>query len=488
LREAVDSSLVRAFLARAITRWAGHEPFRLAAAETLWHDGESDAADSLLRDILEKIPDHVDAAALLARIRQSQGRLSEASEVMARICANPHITDETLLQSIQFIQHCQRQSIAADAGRAAIARGRASPALFALLGNLQRELGEFAAARENYHRALADGVDLNAWFVPGSLALVQKFTSRDDEDFALLQRQINNASLSPRARASSLFGAAKANDDLGDYATAAAHLRNANAIAKTLQTSTHPDWKRIAARTLATNPARRDDIVPIFIVGLPRTGTTLASVRLADQRDIRDRGELPLLPFIAQRLIDSAETRNETAIVEAANLYLTHVRQDDASSRMYIDQNPLNFLYLDFIATLFPNAHIVHCVRDRRDTALSIYQQFFANDDYGFAYDFADIAAFAAGHDDLMSHWRSTLRIPIHTLRYEDLVRDTQPTLDRLHTFIGADVAHRADAATAITSASMWQARQPIHASSIGRWRNYRDFFPELESLFGDRA
>ena len=494
LRPRADSTTFRKFLSIALNRWPQNADLRVIAADAMWHEEQTDVAVSLLREVLAREPAHRAALTTLARICRNDGRLGEASALMADVCRLPDATAETFLDGVQFIQQCQRQRLAAELCEARIASGRVDASLFALAGNIHRELGEFDKARAAYHEAMRRGVDVNAWFVPGSLALTQKFSSRADADFAVLEAQRGNISLSTRARASTLFGLGKANDDIAAYADAATHYREANTLARTLQPwtrstfdasmrniRTHP----ITLRNPATDPG---EFTPIFIVGLPRTGTTLASVRLSRYADVRDRGELPLLPFIAQRLRDENHIENPSALQEAAHLYRRHVRQDDAPAGFYIDQNPLNFLHLDLIAALFPDARLIHCVRERRDTALSIYQQFFAHDDYGFAYDFGDIAAFAAAHDALMHHWRSVLSIPIFELPYETMVGDAETTLSNVRRFVGlTDAASRPDL-SAITSASLWQARQPIHTASVGRWRHYGPYFPELESWFGSTA
>jgi hypothetical protein len=226
------------------------------------------------------------------------------------------------------------------------------------------------------------------------------------------------------------------------------------------------------------------------VVGLPRSGTTLTAVQLARHAGVRDRGELPHIPYIADRLEASGRIHDPEALREAANLYSAHLRQDDAPARWYVDNNQLNFRHLDLIARLFPQARVVHCVRDRRDTALSIWSQYFANAACAFANDLHDIAAFSAGHDRLMQHWKQTLDLPIHTVGYEDMVEHSEDVSEQLRKFVGlpamAAGRERPARAQVITSASMWQARQPVYRSSIARWRAYAPFMPELEQLFPD--
>src|SRR5678815_2436748 len=97
----------------------------------------------------------------------------------------------------------------------------------------------------------------------------------------------------------------------------------------------------------------------------------------------------------------------------------------------------MNFRQLDLIASLFRRARVIRCVRNRRDTALSIWSQYFANSACAFANDLDDIAAFCAGHDRLMQHWKNTLDLPIHTVAYEDMVEHGEDAAEQLRKFVG---------------------------------------------------
>jgi hypothetical protein len=192
-----------------------------------------------------------------------------------------------------------------------------------------------------------------------------------------------------------------------------------------------------------------------------------------------------MLNYIANHLQAGNLQHDARAWREAAELYRRLVVQDDPRVRWYIDQDPNNFRYLDLIAALFPQARIIHCRRGHRDTALSIWSQSFAQPHYAFSSDFGDIADFISGHDKLMQHWQQSIRLPIHGLDYEAMISDTESTLEKLNAFIGAAPVAAGEATSskpaAITSASMWQARQPIYRSSVGRWKNYLPYVPELE-------
>ena len=473
---------------------------RFRTAQSLWQDGQVESTRLLLEEILAQRPDHADAATLLAKLLQSQGLLERASAVLAASCRHLGLDPDTTLRCAQFIRQSQRQQLAAQLCEEAIARGNATGELHALAGNIYRELGEFDAARCHFLAALEANVNLDKWFVPGALAATQRYSAADHPDVERLVAHFHSAQGSPRARAASGFGLAKVYDDVGEYARAVDVLREANALVRRDQAWSRDSWGTwVAARSREHGGAEHDagprlqtpaDWTPIFVVGLPRSGTTLAAVQLARHAEVRDRGELPHIPYIADRLEASGRARDPEALREAAQLYSAHLRQDDAPAPWYVDNNQMNFRHLDLIARLFPRARVIHCVRNRRDTALSIWSQYFANSACAFANDLDDIAAFCAGHDRLMRHWKDSLDLPIHTLIYEDMVEHSEEVGERLRAFVGlpdkASTRELPAPGQVITSASMWQARQPVYRSSIGRWRAYAPFMPELERLFPD--
>ena len=229
-----------------------------------------------------------------------------------------------------------------------------------------------------------------------------------------------------------------------------------------------------------------EDFSPVFVVGMPRTGTTLTAKLLGDSGSVRDRGELNWIAGIRGLLVEQNRLRDPAALASAAHIIAAQMRRDDAPARWYLDKNPMNFRHLDFVAALFPHAKVIHCRRGARDTALSLWTQHFAHTDLGFAYAFGDIAQALTGHARLMEHWRTTLALPILDLDYETLVADSAGSQRRLLEFSGLpdDPSLQARPATPIVAASVWQARQPVYASSLGRWRNYAQHLPELTALF----
>jgi len=468
------------------------EAERLRTAQALWQQGQVEPARTVLETIVAQHPAHAEAATLLAKLLQGQGLLNAASNVMASLCRHSGGDAAITFRCAQFIQQCQRQPLARALCDEAFARGNASAELHVLAGNIAKELGDFDSARAHYFAALEAGIDLNAWFVLGALATTQRYDTSAHPDFARFIAHFHNTAYSLHSRATTGFGLAKAYDDIGDYAHAAQTLREANRLSQQAQPWSRAAWAqwlggRMQSRVLDQSLQAAPDFVPIFIVGLPRSGTTLAATQLARHPDVRDRGEVPMLNYIANSLQAGNLQHDARVLREAAELYRRLAVQDDPRARWYIDQDPNNFRYLDLIAALFPQARIIHCRRGHRDTALSIWSQSFAQPHYGFANDFGDIADFFSGHDRLMQHWKQRIQLPIHRLDYEDMISDPASTVEKLKAFIGISAAAKSDDSSsppaAITSASMWQARQPIYRSSVERWKNYLAYVPELEQF-----
>lgn len=466
---------------------AKHDPTdQLQTAQLLWQQNRVDAARELLEALLAEHPGHAEATGLLAQLLQSQGRLGAASHLMAEQARASGLAVPFTLRCAQFIQQCRRQPLAASLCEEAIAAGKTDAGLLALAGNLARELGDFHTARARYEAALTAGVDLNQWFVLGALAATRRYATLDDPDFARLSAHFGQSDASVPARAATGFGLAKAYDDIGDYASAAATLRTANHLARETLAWSRADWSRWLAGRLQAQPtgpalAPAADFVPIFIVGLPRSGTTLVATRLDRHALVRNRDESPMLSFIASQLQKNSLLHNGEALHQAAALYRQHAVQDDPPVRWYIDKDPNNFRYLDLIAALFPQARVIHCRRDPRDVALSIWSQDFAHPHYALASDLGDIADFIQGHNRLMQHWHDTLPLPIHEIDYEAMVADPTAALATARRFVGLPTdADDTPSPAAIASASVWQARQPIYASSVGRWRHYLPWVPEL--------
>lgn len=248
---------------------------------------------------------------------------------------------------------------------------------------------------------------------------------------------------------------------------------------------------------------------PVFIVGMPRSGTTLTEAMLAAHPAVAARGERYDMTRIVEMIsIDNKRTIDEDGNVrplegllrypeELAEMHRDGLRQlrdgylealaagapDDALR--LTDKMPQNFVHLGLIALFFPKAKIVHCVRDAMDTCVSCFTQNFT-DEAAYSYDLADLGRYWREYARLMAHWKEVLPNPILELRYEELVADPEAAGRRLVDHLGLDWHaacldfHRSGYET--RTASLYQVRQPIYRSSVGRWRRYERFLAPLQA------
>jgi len=336
---------------------------------------------------------------------------------------------------------------------------------------------------------------------------------------SLLPRDADLAGLSHRAaeridapdipdegRALINYGLAKHHERRGAYAEAADAGQRANAARRRAAGELDRDalTSRVDGIVTAYTPEffaerRRFGVgthQPVFIVGLPRSGTTLVEQMLSAHPLLHGAGELPDLARLAmQHRAKPGEAPWRAALaldpgssLAASHTYLEALRRTAPAEPLRIsDKSPLNFFHLAFAALLFPNARVIHCTRDLRDNALSVWMENFSPDQQ-WSTDFSDLAFYAGQYRRLMAHWREALPLPILEVAYEDTVADVEGQARRLLDFLGVPWDDRCldfhNTGRAVQTPSRWQVREPIYTRSVGRWRRYAEHLPELERAF----
>jgi tetratricopeptide (TPR) repeat protein len=365
----------------------------------------------------------------------------------------------------------------------------------ALLAALLADQGDFTAARQAYQQAISfDARNVHAW---AGLAQIGKMTT-DDQDWLLGVRTLIDSGLPPASAVPLRFAIGKFFDDTGDYEHAFANYRSANELLKActpryqaeLQT-TFTD-KLIATFDRDWFSAKRnasDSTRPLFIIGMPRSGTSLVEQVLAAHPDVVGAGELAFWGNAIQRHTAASLLGGEgnRIIGELAQEYLQLLQRFSNDAKHVIDKMPSNFLMLGLIHAAFPHARFIHVRRDPVDTALSIYFQYF-DEAHAYAHDLHDIAHFTGEYRRLMQHWRTLL--PTGTmleLQYEDLVGDYEAQARSLIDFAGLPWDVRCLDATqqqrTVTTASNWQVRQKVNSNAVGRWRRYSAHIAPLMAL-----
>lgn len=240
----------------------------------------------------------------------------------------------------------------------------------------------------------------------------------------------------------------------------------------------------------------------IFIIGLPRTGSTLVERIITSHSDVESAGELTHFPNLLTKFIqenqqqglnqgtDYVELTKSFNFEQLGKEYLEMALQNRTTKKRFVDKFPQNALYAGLIHLALPRAKIILVERDPMDVCYAMYKQLFT-DIYQFSYDLNELAEYYAAHYSLMTHWKESLSDNLFTIKYEDLIEDYQTNSRRLIEFCDLEWQDQCDDfqsnphVTATASAA--QVRKPLYSSSIGMWRNYQEFFHtvkvKLESL-----
>lgn len=431
--------------------------------------GEAEAAEALLRDAVARTPQNAGArlnlvADLLQEERSAEALalLDEAAPPADDLSAARHWNLQKSLALLQL----GRAAEARVALAALAALGEIPPAVRPLwlwrqvmLGLAEGDVARARAAAEQTEAALIDmGPD------------------------AVLEHKI-------MAR----YDVAKFWSTLGEHARAFAQWEQGHALLKTLQPFSRAEHLAFIEANMAAFDAPRFaagpragncDPAPVFIVGMPRSGTTLCEQILAAHADVHGAGERTALgrAFYALGGGEGAEAVRKIAALDAAKLdaaaerYLGELRALAPGKARVVDKMPGNYLNLGLVGLMLPGAKIIHCVRDPRDIGLSIFT-FRFHGSHGYAHDVADLGWTIGQQDRLMAHWKAALPNPILTVRLSDWVEDFDATLARVlaHVELPPDprCARFYEGEGRVRTVSRSQVRQPVNARGLGRWRAY---------------
>lgn len=449
--------------------------------------GETGRSEKIFRGLIAKCPDDFEASFGLAFLLREAGQPAAAAEALLTASKRPGVAIEPLLQVAEFLRDNGQFVAATEVRERAVELRPEQADLHYDLGRLYQATGAFERALEAFQKTL----DLNPAMGPAWTAIAQQrsFLSTDDAIYARIQAAAART-YNPEADMCIAFAFGKALDDLQQWSRAWEQYEKANALASKAMPWIPSSWSKfvdrsIAATTGAESASNGVDRNAIFIVGMPRSGTTLLEQLLDRHPDISGRGELNFLDHLAKQPAASSGLTGAQR-QEAADLLWTQMRLEGPENGAYIDKNPLNFRYLDLLFELLPTAKVLHVVRDSRDTCLSCYFQLFQHPDLAFSNALESLVAFYAGYHRIMAHWETIYAERIHRVRYEDLVGNSDRELASALGFVGVEwddaMTQGTEQSRVVRTASVYQARQPIHSRSLARWRPYEKHAPEFFS------
>jgi tetratricopeptide (TPR) repeat protein len=470
-------------------------------AAELRRAGKAREAVLLLREAVRLAPNHAGLVGNLGNALLASGERSAAIAALERACTLEPGASQLAYNLGTALLDEGRLADARAALERALALGKLGKHAFEAharvnLGRLDEIEGQLESAAEQWRRAaeLAPRLARPHYL----LARVGRLLDR-----APLEALAAATDTPAAERVEAHFGLGHALEGEGRFAEAFEHFERGNRAKRALVPRFDPaGHEREAERIVRTfdaaffrelRPAHPSD-APIFVVGLPRSGTTLVESILAAHPEVAARGERPEIDRLARswRARGFPETARTFPLEERHSAAGSYLRALDlpGGARRATDKLPGNYVHLGLIAMLFPGARVVHCRRDPLDTAFSLYSQLFEGDALAFSYDLEHIARVIRVHRRLAEHWRACLPLALLELDYEELVRDFEGGARELVRFAGLEWDARclARGRGAVHTASAWRVRAPVDATSIGRWRRHSEQLAPLRTALGELA
>ena len=364
------------------------------------------------------------------------------------------------------------------------------------LANIYNSLGKFEEAKLHFRKVL----QINPNYTEAH-RLISETTKYDlnNVHFKEMLDKINDQNLSQMQLVHLHFGIGKAYGDLSDYKNSFKNYSKANQYLKIISKyDIKTDTNKF--KTIKDFFSNYQDVLIkkntkkiIFIVGMPRSGTSLVEHIISSHRDVFGGGELMFLQnIINNEILNNEKIKNfdnpkllKQALEKSQDEYISKITEIDNSNKVFIDKTPLNFKYIGFIKNIFPNSKIINCNRDPIDTCFSNFKNFFSGS-LLFANNLNDLAQFYNMYNNLMKFWQSFFGKDIYNLDYSSLIEDPNKEIKNIINFCQLEwdencLKHELNSKS-IKTASFAQARQPIYKSGVNSSKNYKEYLTELIS------
>jgi tetratricopeptide (TPR) repeat protein len=476
-------------------------------AETGARLGRFDDAENLLARCLELAPSFTAArhnyATVLYRQNKPEQAIVEADRLLAADPRNPGVLNLKAAALGRIGEYLETVEIYEQV----LAAYPDQPKTWMSLGHALKTVGRQADAVAAYRKSLSQTPNLGeAWWSLANL----KTVAFSDEDRAAMEAQVRRADLTDEDRFHLHFALGKALEDAGDYAASFEHYAAGNALRRLGITYEADDTTSHVARSKALFTQRffaeragggSPAPDPIFIVGLPRAGSTLIEQILSSHSQVEGTQELPDIITLARRLGGRSKSAAESAYPDAlADLsaddlralgeeYLARAKVHRKLGRpFFIDKMPNNFAHLGLTQLILPNAKVIDARRHPLGGCFSGFKQHFARGQT-FTYDLTDLGRYYADYVDLMAHFDAVLPGRVHRVIYEQMVADPEHEVRRLLDHCGLPFEDAClkfyENDRAVRTASSEQVRRPIFTDATDHWRNYDPWLGPLKASLG---
>lgn len=496
------------FLLQVLKAQPAHADAHNNLANALLAKENYEHAERAYRQALQLRPEHPDATLGLARALHGQDQPEDALPWARHALTLAPDKPEALTLLGNILSQLEAYAEARAAYDHALALDTNQMSAHLGLGQALLELGHLAAAQASFQRA----IDLAPDDISPHICMAQaRKVTPDDPVLARLAAEAVEADKLLDSKAVSLhFALGKAYDDIKDYDQAFAHFSAACRL-KRAGIDYDPDSQDEIFRSICTffSPETLQRLhgsgslsdLPIFVLGMPRSGTTLVETIIASHPDVHGAGELRDLLHLAAKPREGYQGEGYPASLRGltpedftrlGERYVSRLRQRNADARRITDKMPTNFLFLGLIHLMLPQAKIVHVRRNAADVCLSTYSKLFSNSQY-HTYDLREMGRYYTGYARLMDHWRAVLPPGAFLdIQYEELVADKETQTRRLLDYCGLTWSeacldpHKNE--RAIRTASITQVRQPVYRTAVERWRGYEKHLHPLFEALGKHA
>ena len=362
------------------------------------------------------------------------------------------------------------------------------------LGVTLQELGRLDDAEASYKQAITLKPDYAQ--AHRHLAALKKFDTCD-EQYSEMLNQYADANISEEQRCHINFGLAKACEDLQDFEKAFEHYSEGNMLRKKLLKydisqdielfkKIKSSYPNIVQHSLEPNKSS-PGLTPVFILGMPRSGTTLVEQIASSHSQVTGAGELYFATQFGASIAEGLTESNTDTLLTFKEKYLIKLQSVSGNNLIVTDKMPHNFLYIGLLAAAFPEAKIIHVRRNSAAVCWANYKQYFSNQGFGYSYDLVDTVSYYKLYADLMEFWDVKLPNRIYNLDYETLTTNPDEETRKLIRHLDLDWENKClspqDNKRSVVTASNIQVRQKIYQGSSEQWRKYELF---LNGAFDD--
>ena len=472
--------------------------------------GRARWAEELSRQLIRKMPERLKWWLRLAAALSRQDKIIEAEEAVQHVLNIDSDRSEARMFLGDIFAKDNRFQAALEQYNLVLEKTPDNVVALSQKATVLKTLGEQDQAVEVYRRCMQ--LDNNYGEAAWSLSNLKTYRFSDAE-VSQIQAALAEGSLTDKSKVHFNYALGKAYEHRKDWDSAFAYYAAGNQVQKQLVSWSADDFSQLVDRTIETFStefiaqsagAGVDDGAPIFILGLPRSGSTLQEQILASHSQVEGTRELPYIPWLANRLhrqpnamasqpyplgVTELGAQDWYSLGEQFMAQAQRHRQTDAP--LFTDKLPNNFIYIGLILLAMPNAKIVNTMRHPIDNCFGCFKQLWAEGQH-FSYDLNDLGRYYRDYQRLMAHWQKVFPGKVYSVQYENVVDDLEGNVEKLLAYCGLPLEQAClrfhETERAVNTASSEQVRQPIYKSAVAYWKHFEAHLGPLKAALGDLA